>query len=93
MTNNQTSVNSRYWVWRYAIEDNPGDQLQKAIQTYVKRHQKLPFLVLVSDGLKLLPPMDGFEIQPHESVPPFRFYFALHQVESDETEESEQDVE
>ncbi len=83
MTNNQTNVNSRYWVWRYTIEDNPGDQLQKAIQEYVKLYQKLPFQVLVPDGSKLLLPMDGLELQQNEWVPPFRFYFALHQDESE----------
>ncbi len=93
MTNNQTSENSRYWVWRYTIEDNPGDQLQQAIQKYVKLYQELPFLVLVPDGLKLLSPMDSFEVQQHELVPPFRFYFALHQEASDDKlAESEQDV-
>jgi hypothetical protein len=77
--NEQSSDNGRYWCWRYSVNDDPGDQLQQAIQEYIKLYGKRPLLVLVPEGLNLLSPISGLKIQQNELVPPFRYYFAVPQ--------------
>ena len=75
--NEQSRVYPRYWRWRYSVDDDPGDQLQRAIQEYIKVYGERPLLVLIPEGLKLLPPMSGLEVRQNELVPPFRYYFAV----------------
>ena len=81
MSNNQSVTHSRFWVFRYSPEEDLGHQMQQAIQDYILRFEIRPFLVLVPEGMKLLSPMSDFEIRQNEFVPPFRFYFALEEVE------------
>ncbi|MBK8903125.1 MAG: hypothetical protein IPM53_18200 [Anaerolineaceae bacterium] len=69
--------NSRYFVWRFSNNDDPGDQLQKGIQEYIKRYQSNPSLVLVPQGLELLPPIGNLEIRQDVLVLPFRYYFQV----------------
>ncbi len=82
MTRKQNVIKTRYFVWRYTVEDDPRDQLQQGIQEYIKRHQSNPYLVLVSQGLNLLSSMSDFEVKQDERVPPFRFYFAVIQKDA-----------
>ncbi len=77
MTRKQVVIQNRYFVWRYANEDEHGDQLQKGIQEYIKRYQTSPHLILVPKGFDLLPPMGGLEIRQDQLILPFRLYFAL----------------
>jgi hypothetical protein len=77
MSKNQTVTYSRFWVFRYSLEEDLGYQMQQATQDYIKRFETMPFLVLVPEGMTLLSPMSNFEIQRNELVPPYRFYFAL----------------
>jgi hypothetical protein len=84
--NEQSSDNGRYWCWRYSVNDDLGDQLQQAIQEYVKRYGERPLLVLVPEGLDLPTPMSGLAVQQNERVPPFRYYFAVPQKEDDAAE-------
>lgn len=81
--NEQSSGNTRYWRWRYSVGDDPGDQLQQAIQEYIKVYEERPHLVLIPEGLNLLTPMSGLEVQPNELVPPCRYYFAVPQPKDD----------
>ena len=82
MKRNQFVVNNRYFVWRYSAQDEHGNELQKGIQEYIKRYLTTPYLVLIPEGLNLLPPMGGLEIQQDERVLPYRFYFAIEEDES-----------
>ncbi|MEM7163586.1 MAG: hypothetical protein AAF487_14230 [Bacteroidota bacterium] len=77
MNEKKIVINSRYFVWRFQNGDDPSDQIQKGIQAFIKRHDTNPHLVLVPEGLNLLPPMSGFEVEQNALVPPFRFYFAV----------------
>jgi hypothetical protein len=77
--NEQSRVYPRYWRWRYSVGDDPGDQLQKAIQAYIKVYGERPLRVLIPKGLNLLTPMSGLEVQQNKLVPPCRFYFAIPQ--------------
>ena len=77
MKRKQFKVNNRYFVWRYSADDEHSNELQKGIQEYIKRYQINPYLVLVPEGLNLLPPMSGLEIKQDARVLPFRLYFAL----------------
>ncbi len=82
MKTNQAVTYSRFWVFRYSPSEDLGNQMQQAIQGYIKRFEQMPFLVLVPQGMRLLSPMSGFEIRPNELVPPYRFYFALEEDEA-----------
>lgn len=82
MSHNQTNEYSRYWVKRYIADGNIGNQMQQAIQEYIKRYKQMPFLVLVPQGLHLLSPISNFEVKQDERVPPYRFYFALREDET-----------
>ena len=82
MKRKQVSVNGRYFVWRYSAGAEHGNELQKGIQEYIRRYQTNPYLVLVPEGLNLLPPMSGLEIRQDILVPPFRFYFQVAEQQS-----------
>ena len=86
MMDEQTRADTRYWCWRWTRNENAAGQLQEAIQEYIKLYQQRPLAALIPVGLKLVSPMSGLDVQEDESVPPFRFYFALPYAES-ETEE------
>lgn len=76
-------TNTHYWRWRYTQGESAGDQLQQAIQAYIKLYRQRPSLVLIPAGLKLASPMSGLDLQEDESVPPFRFYFAAPKADVD----------
>ena len=56
--------------------------MQQAIQVYIQRYERMPFLVLIPQGLNLLSPFSDLEIQQDERVLPYRFYFAIDEDES-----------
>ena len=82
MANKQASDYSRFWVKRYSKGEDLGNLMQQAIQEYIQRYERMPFLVLVPQGLNFLPPISDLEIQQDERVLPYRFYFAIREDES-----------
>ena len=88
MSRKQATIQSRYFIWRYSAADDPGNQLQKAVQEYIKQYQTLPFLVLVPEGLKLQAPIENLEVRQNELALPYRFYFALFKEDKEDENES-----
>lgn len=82
MANKQASDYSRFWVKRYSKGEDLGNLMQQAIQEYIRRYEQMPFLVLVPQGLNLLPPISNLVIQQDERVLPYRIYFAVEEDES-----------
>jgi hypothetical protein len=70
-THNQSS----FWGWGFTPKDNQNEQLNIAMQRYMKRFGKRPFLVFCNGVL--LAPVQGLQVKHDPFMPANAFYFAI----------------